>query len=177
MVRFRKAEILDLPKVEGLVNSAYRGEYAKKGWTTEAYILDGQRTDQGKLQELVQLPGSEILLALKETTDEIIGCVNIVRETDAIYFGMLTVEPSRQGKGIGKLMLLEIEKVAKKLGLHKIRMTVIRGRTELVSYYERFGYKKTGRTEPFPNDPRYGIPKHGELVFEEFEKDLNESLK
>ena len=140
------------------------------GWTTEAYILDGQRTDQGKLQELINNPGSEIQLALDYETEEIIGCVHLSKETDALYFGMLTVEPTRQGYGIGKEMLVQIEKVTRRLGLSQIRMTVINGRDELVAYYERFGYKKTGNTEPFPDDPRYGVPKKGKLQFEEFVK-------
>lgn len=172
MIKYRKAGIVDIPRIEKLVNSAYRGEHAKKGWTTEAYILDGQRTDQLKLQELITNPGSEIQLALDHETEEIIGCIHLSKETDALYFGMLTVEPTRQGHGIGKEMLKQIEKVAKRLGLPQIRMTVINGREELVAYYERFGYKKTGNTEPFPDDPRYGIPKKGKLQFEEFVKIL-----
>lgn len=170
MIKFRKALIIDVPRIETLVNSAYRGEHAKKGWTTEADILDGQRTDQEKLQELISNPGSEIQLALDGETEEIIGCVHLSKETDALYFGMLTVEPTRQGMGIGKEMLVQIEKVAKRLGLQHIRMTVIKGRDELVAYYERFGFKKTGNTEPFPDDPRYGIPKIKNLIFEEFVK-------
>lgn len=170
MIKFRKAELVDIPRIEALVNSAYRGDHAKKGWTTEAYILDGQRTDQEKLQELITNPGSEIQLALDSETEEILGCVHLSRETDAIYFGMLTVEPSRQGHGIGKELLIRIEKIAIKLGLTQIRMTVIQGRDELVAYYERFGYQKTGKTEPFPDDPRYGIPRKGKLIFEEFIK-------
>lgn len=174
MAKFRKAEKFDLPRIEALVNSAYRGDYAKKGWTTEAYILDGQRTDQGKLQELITNQGSEILIALDEETEAIVGCVNVIREHDALYFGMLTVEPDQQGKGLGKQLLRQIEKIAQKLGLTRIKMTVIHGRPELVSYYERFGYKRTGKTEPFPNDPRYGIPRKENLFFEEFVKMLSE---
>src|SRR5690606_28931163 len=87
MIKYRKAAIVDIPRIEKLVNSAYRGEHAKKGWTTEAYILDGQRTDQGKLQELINNPGSEIQLALDGETEEIIGCVHLSKETDALYFG------------------------------------------------------------------------------------------
>jgi ribosomal protein S18 acetylase RimI-like enzyme len=73
---------------------------------------------------------------------------------------MLTVSPTLQGGGIGKLLLEAAETEARKLKLPKISMSVISIRHELVAWYERRGYQKTGETKPFPmNDPNFGIPK------------------
>jgi GNAT superfamily N-acetyltransferase len=171
MIKFRKAEIEDASAIVTLVNSAYRGEEAKVGWTTEAYILDGQRTDSEKIIEMIQNPGSMIGLAVED--DVILGCINIQKESNSVYFGMLTVKPSLQAKGLGKQLLIYMEDLTKTWGYKKVRMTVIEGRKELLEFYERRGYQATGMTEPFPEDPRYGLPK-SKLILRVFEKILSE---
>ena len=171
MITFRTAQVEDADKISQLVNSAYRGDEAKKGWTTEAYILDGQRTDLEKILEMILDRNASIELAIGNNV--ILGCVYILKEPSNLYFGMLTVKPELQNKGVGRLLLSHVEELAKSWGFKKIRMTVIRGRKELIEYYERRGYKETGNTEAFPEDPRYGIPKT-KLVLNEFEKILSE---
>lgn len=174
MIRFRTALLQDAPTLARLVNSAYRGDYAKKGWTTEADLLDGQRTDEEALLEIIQTSGHQIELALDEA-DQILGCIHIRRESPStLYFGMLTVEPSAQTQGIGKQLLNHIEQLARNEGLKFIRMTVLPQRKELIAYYERRGFKATGQSEPFPvNDPRYGLPKVTGLVLMEYIKKLS----
>ncbi len=170
MTNFRKAEISDIPALHLLVNSAYRGDSSKKGWTTEADLLDGQRTDPEGLQEMILSPDSKIELALEQ--DQILGCVYIKTEEDALYFGMLTVNPELQTQGIGKKLLLRVEELAREMNKNTIRMTVIGQRQELIAFYERRGYRRTGKTEPFPDhDPRFGLPKTT-LVFHEFQKKI-----
>lgn len=170
MIDFRKAEIKDSELVATLVNSAYRGESSKKGWTTEADLLGGQRTDAGKIQEMIEDSSSHIELALKN--GELVGCVYLKNEKSVLYIGMLTVNPTLQNHGLGKILLNRIEKIALSWGLKTIRMNVISLRQELIDYYERRGYKRTGRTEPFPDDdPRNGIPKI-KLEFHELTKFL-----
>jgi hypothetical protein len=52
-------------------------------------------------------------------------------------------------------------------------MTVIAQRTELIAWYERRGYRATGKTQPFPyEDDRVGVPFFGGLSFRVFEKPL-----
>ncbi len=172
MITFRKAEIKDSDRISTLVNSAYRGEPSKKGWTTEADLLGGQRTDAEKIQEMIKDPDSHIELA--EKAGQVLGCVYLKKEKTVLYFGMLTVYPTLQNQGIGKVLLNQIEELAMTWGMKTIRMTVISVRKELIEYYERRGYKRTGKTEPFPeNDPRFGIPK-SKLEFLEFAKTLSE---
>ncbi len=172
MIRFRSAELEDAEKIVELVNSAYRGDSSRAGWTTEADLLGGQRTDVEKISELIASVGVSIELAIED--QKVIGCVQLRKEPEGVlYFGMLTVRPDIQSRGVGKLILERIENIAKRGKCKKIRMSVIHLRSELIAFYERRGYQKTGRFDPFPmNDPQFGIPKVDELKLLEFEKVL-----
>jgi ribosomal protein S18 acetylase RimI-like enzyme len=156
-IEFKTAGFEDLPVLELLINSAYRGESSKAGWTTEADLLEGIRTDQEGLRELVERPGSVILTAIQN--QRIIGCVNLQKMGNRLYLGMLTVSPQIQARGIGKELLKASEAYAINHGCQSVIMTVISVRTELIEWYERRGYHFTGERQPFPSgNPRFGIP-------------------
>jgi ribosomal protein S18 acetylase RimI-like enzyme len=142
------AEIKDVPQLNILINSAYRGETSKKGWTTEANLLEGSRTNETELIELLSEQNNTILKYSEE--DQILACVLLIEKKIQLYLGMLTVSPSLQNSGIGKKLLNAAEIHAKKMNLSSIVMTVISVRTELISWYMRHGYKDTGAREPFP---------------------------
>jgi len=164
------AVIADAPELDKLVNSAYRGDSSRQGWTTEADILDGTRTDAAAIAELIQTPGTTILKFVEE--NEILACVELIKEDGKLYLGMLTVKPNLQGKGIGKLLLKEAEEEAKRQNCTSIFMTVISVRKELIDWYVRHGYTPTGEKKPFAfNDPRFGKPKQP-LEFIVLEKKL-----
>lgn len=152
-----KAVPADVPQLEILVNSAYRGESSKKGWTTEADLLGGIRIDEEALSDLITKQDSIILKCTDKNT--LVGCVHLQKQSTQIYLGMLTVLPGMQGSGIGKKLLLAAEDYARQLNCSAIVMTVISVRSELIQWYERRGYFLTGEKKPFPNDPRFGIPK------------------
>lgn len=168
---FSTAQISDAKKIVQFVNSAYRGEYSKKGWTTEADLLDGQRTDVEKISEMIlEEHGTIEMLSIN---DQLVGCVYLKHEGDTTYLGMLTVEPTKQNAGLGRALMVHAEAWAREHMAKKIRMTVIQHRTELIAYYNRKGYVITGKTEPFPmEDPRFGLPKRTDLVFVELVKEL-----
>lgn len=154
-----KATIADLEDLEKLVNSAYRGDHSRKGWTTEADLLDGVRVTRKSLESLLQQEGSAILL-LRDADGRLTGCVNLQQKADRYYLGMLTVEPEIQGAGIGKQLLHLAERYVSEKGGKTIEMTVISRRTELIAWYQRHGYRDTGKKAPFPTgDPAFGIPK------------------
>jgi ribosomal protein S18 acetylase RimI-like enzyme len=159
------ATIDDIEALNILVNSAYRGESSRKGWTTEADFLDGIRTDVEGLQETIERTDSWILKYVNEER-KIIGCVHLEKKQDKLYLGMLTVLPELQGSGIGKKLLFEAEEMARKHFCDVIFMTVLSERAALIAWYERHGYYLTGETKPFPmNNPRFGLPKkHLEFV-------------
>ena len=169
---FRKATDSDVDRVVALVNSAYRGESSRRGWTTEADFLDGQRTDVEEIANLIGTEGSMVLLCFQDAA--LIGSVHLERAADAAYLGMFTVKPTLQGQGIGKRFMDEAERtVREKWGLNKMRMLVISLRSELIAFYERRGYRRTGEFKPFPTDIRFGIPKVNKLQFEVLEKTLS----
>ena len=170
-VTLRQATKHDIPALDKLVNSAYRGESSKKGWTTEADLLDGIRTSEEALTEMIGRWNAVILLA--EATDSLNGCVYLEQQNDALYLGMLTVSPDLQGQGIGAQLMAAAEERAKNMGCKKIKMTVITARKELIAYYQRKGYVDTGERKPFPDDPKFGIPKQP-LQFMVMEKSITE---
>jgi N-acetylglutamate synthase-like GNAT family acetyltransferase len=171
--RFRKAVNEDADAITRLVNSAYRGESSKRGWTTEADLLGGQRTDPDSIREMVRSSQTAILL-MESVTGDLLGCVSLTRESsETCYLGMLTIDPALQTAGLGKQLLAHAEETASQWGHQIMRMRVIDSRSELISFYERRGYALTGRTEPFPvGDPRFGLPKVEDLTFVELKKTL-----
>jgi ribosomal protein S18 acetylase RimI-like enzyme len=152
------ATAADLSRLSALVNSAYRGEGSKKGWTTEADLLGGQRTDEAGLQKMIDTPGAAIL-KYEDADHQLVGCVYLQVKPEGLYLGMLTVSPELQGAGIGKRLLSAAETFAKQADCPAIVMTVISVRSELIAWYERHGYQRTGETQPFPADPAFGLPK------------------
>ncbi|HMJ70948.1 MAG TPA: GNAT family N-acetyltransferase [Cyclobacteriaceae bacterium] len=165
-----KAGQQDVEAIATLVNSAYRGEHAKKGWTTEADLIDGTRTDAAALAGIIKEPGTTLLKY--ERDGKIIACVELKTGGDAMYLGMLTVEPGIQGGGIGKEMLKAAEDLARAQNCRSVHMTVITMRTELIDWYKRHGYVDTGKRKPFHfTDARFGQPKQA-LEFLVMEKML-----
>lgn len=170
MLFFKKAAFRDASQIARLVNSAYRGESSQKGWTTEEHLLDGLRTNTNKIKEMIDKDHIEIAL---DGDKQIVGCVYLEKRKDVLYLGMLTVRPLLQTQGAGKALLAQAEIFAKTHDIHKIKMTVIDSRSELIAFYERRGYIFTGQYEPFPtNDPVFGISKVGSIRFKVFEKNI-----
>lgn len=166
-----KAAFPDIPAIVKVVNSAYRGEASRKGWTTEADLLKGNlRTDAAAIEQLMADPHSVIL---KYTTDEgiIAGTVYLQRRNKKCYLGMLSVDPLQQASGIGKLILHAATAHASQSGCTHITMTVISVRHELIAWYEKQGYKKTGIIKPFEVDEKFGVPTQP-LFFEVLEKQV-----
>jgi len=175
-LNFRSATPADIPALVTLVTSAYRGDVSKQGWTTEADMLDGQRIDPDVLARDIDRDRSRILLA--ERDGVLLACAHVAEDEGAGYFGMFSVRPDLQGGGVGKAMLAEAERVARdEWRLPAMRMTVIDIRDELIAFYVRRGYVRTGIKKPFPyGDERYGIPKRDDLRFEILEKPLAGAL-
>ena len=168
---FRKAASVEAEAIVTLVNSAYRGESSKQGWTTEADLLDGTRTNEADIENLIAQKGSMILLCLEGT--DIIGCAHLEFAGTECRLGMLVVKPGLQSRGIGKRLMQAAEGIAGKTrGVRTITMSVISVRHELIAFYERRGYRCTGRRKPFVADDTHGFPKSRTIEFEVLEKKL-----
>lgn len=174
---FRRAAEADVPAIVELVESAYRGEVSRAGWTTEADLLDGQRTDAQAVTAILRAPGGAVLLA--EAAGQLVACCQLERRAAAeAYFGMFSVQPAGQGRGVGRQMLAEAERIARDEWAAKTMvMTVLAQRAELIAWYERRGYRRTGERRPFPyGDERFGIPLRPDLVFDVLAKPLSRQI-
>ncbi|SCK57433.1 GNAT family N-acetyltransferase [Streptomyces sp. WMMB 322] len=169
---FRVAGPEDVHALVALLESAYRGDSSRAGWTTEADLLEGQRTDPEGVGAVVTGAGSIMLAA--ERAGELVGCCQLERRGDVAYFGMFAVRPGLQGAGLGKVVLAEAERmVVAEWRSREMQMTVIRQREDLIAWYERRGYTRTGKVSPFPyGDERFGIPQRDDLAFELLVKTL-----
>jgi len=164
-LRFRPATPDDVASIVALVESAYRGDVSRQGWTTEADLLDGQRTDAAGVLALIAAGNSRIVLA--ERDGHLLACAHLEGHGPWAYFGMFAVVPDLQGGGVGNEVLTECERIARmEWACNEIRMTVISLRAELIGWYERRGYRATGERKPFPyGDARFGLPRRDDLEF------------
>jgi ribosomal protein S18 acetylase RimI-like enzyme len=152
------ATLADVPELVNLINSAYRGESSKKGWTTEADLIEGQRINKESLEQ--QITDSQtVILKNTDNQGQITGCVYLQKRGDKVYLGMLTVSPTLQANGLGKQLLHAAEEYTRSINCTAVTMTVITTRTELISWYERRGYSKTGQTVPLVIPQEFGVSK------------------
>jgi len=169
------ATLDDAEEISRLVNSAYRGDSSRQGWTTEADFLDGQRTDVNSIRAVIGDPKQKLLL-LRDPA--LVGCVTIERMTHdgepGCYLGMLTIAPDAQDDGHGRFLLTAAENYAREHWQARfVTLSVIQLRESLIAWYERRGYKKNGVTRPFPyGKPEFGMPKRNDLYFVMLEKNI-----
>jgi len=174
-LKFRNAIRADAERIAALVNSAYRGEHSRSGWTTEADLLAGRRTDAREVRRLIAGGDSLFVLCLDGT--ELVGSVHIGKTGDHASLGMFVVEPTRQGRGIGKRLLACAEQMAQReWQVDKIVMYVITLRHELIAFYARCGYRRTGVLHEFPVNPEMWQPKVSGLTLEMLEKNVRVNL-
>lgn len=163
----------DLPALHALIERAYRGQSARQGWTHEADLLGGQRTDLDALGGMIADESQHLLMW--QDANGPAACVALTDKGAGLcYLGMLTVDPARQAAGLGKQLLAAAEHWARdRLSADCIEMTVIVQRAELIAWYERRGYRLTGERRPFPHgDWRFGLPHRDDLEFVVLEKTL-----
>jgi ribosomal protein S18 acetylase RimI-like enzyme len=169
---FRTATPDDVPALVTLVESAYRGDASRAGWTTEADILEGQRTDPQGVLAVIENADSRLVAV--ESGGELVACCQLEHRGEHAYFGMFAVRPKLQGAGLGKAIIAEAERFARdEWGVAEMHMTVISVREDLIAWYVRRGYRRTGQTSPFPyDDERFGLPTRDDLEFELLTKKL-----
>ncbi|MER7954619.1 GNAT family N-acetyltransferase [Streptomyces sp. NPDC096030] len=171
-ITYRDAVEDDVAALVPLVESAYRGDSSRAGWTTEADILQGQRTDAEGVRAVITTPGSRLMVV--ERDGGIVACCQLEHRGEAAYFGMFAVRPELQGAGLGRRIIEEAERRVREIwDVSEMHMTVISVREELIAWYERRGYRRTGRMTPFPyGDERFGVPQRDDLQFELLVKPL-----
>ena len=168
----RQATERDVPALVALVNSAYRGDSSRAGWTTEADLLGGIRIDRERLETAVGGNGHVVLI--HESDDGLVCCVALQKTGEDCYLGMLTTRPTLQGRGVGRQMIETAEAwAANRWQVRAMHMTVLEQRPELIAWYERRGYRVTTERKPFPyGDERWGLPTRNDLSFVVLRKTL-----
>jgi len=173
---YRLAEEKDTDDIVALVESAYRGEKSKQGWTSEAYFINGQRTDAEEVSSLMCRENSALVLCFDN--DELLATIQIQKNDDECYLGMFAVQPQKQSSGIGSMLLKQAENYAQQQWSCRVmRMLVISIRQELIEWYQRKGYRSTGEKQRFPyHEPRFGLPARDDLMLDTYEKQLTEKI-
>jgi ribosomal protein S18 acetylase RimI-like enzyme len=153
--RFDFATLADVPRLAALIERAYRGPEAARGWTNESELLAGPRSSPEEIDGLIREAEARFVTA--RSGDLLVACALIKREDPGAYFGMFAIDPDAQGGGLGKLMMSRCEDAARELwGAKYLRLQVISLRDKLIEWYERRGFVQTGEHEPFPFDTATG---------------------
>lgn len=168
LVKALDSDVLDIVR---LVQSVYRGDSSLKGWTSEAHFLEGQRVDANMVRDIISQKQSYIFLYRQG--QKLLACVHLEKAESRAHLGMLSVSADLQGQQMGKKMIIFCEAFAvSEWGLEELQIEVLQPRQELIAWYERRGFYKTGKTLPFPQNPKFGIPKVKDLYFLEMIKEL-----
>ena len=182
-VEIKRAHAGHIEGVVALMQRAYRGEESRQGWTSEADLIDGDRTSVEQIAAVLNDPNEVLLVAISKS-EGLIGCVAIERlestpdspSTTICLFGKFAVEPKAQGGGLGKRLLAAAEATAiEHFKAQRMQMTVVSQRQALIEFYKRRGYFATGNhvlMADIHDDPT--MTKGHDLVLLEFEKDLTD---
>lgn len=167
---FRSARPDDADAIAQLVNQAFRPRNDAAGWTHEAHLVAGDRIDPAQVLRVLAADDTALLLGM--AGDEIAACVQIERAGDSARIGMLAVDTDRQGAGLGKAMLAQAEAHAvQRWQVEKFVMRVLSARVELLDFYRRRGYRRSGEVSDYPVSAA-GVPLQAELKIETLEKDV-----
>lgn len=166
----RTAVADDVDPLLELIHAAYRGEGGQNGWTTEAELIDGPRTTRELLAVDLADPAITVLVAGEHD-----GCAAVTHRAGepTASFGMFAVRPDTQGSGTGRALQSAAEEHARAGGATTMELCVIDRRVELIAWYERRGYVRTGESRPFPyGEPGVGRPRDTDLRFAVLTKPL-----
>ena len=141
----------DARAVAALISLAYR---------VEDFFKIGDRTDEADV--LSRMGKGEFLLLEDQGEEEggaLVGAVYVVIHGETGYFGMLSIDPARQGHGLGRQLIAAAEAHCRNAGCRQMELEVVNLRTELPPFYRRFGYAETV-TRPFPDHEQAKLPCH-----------------
>lgn len=145
-LRLRIAVESDAGAILRLINAAFE---------VERFFLDADRITMEEVRSRFRT--GHFILA--EENDASAGCVYIEPRNGRAYIGLLSVDPGRQGSGIGKTLMAGAEDHCRALGCRFVDLRVVNLRKELPPFYRGLGYVENG-TAPFPEESNPRLPCH-----------------
>lgn len=172
-LHFRIATLDDAPQLHAMVESAFRAEDSRQDWTADMKLGECFRLDIKEVITQINKPDGEILMAI-DNNNALVGSVDVFKRSDDLArISMLAVDQSYQRGGIGRQVLAYAEDYCQKTwGVNKLGLNALSTRRELIMWYMRRGYEKTGETWPFPRDRVTELDLPEDLCFVELEKDV-----
>ena len=146
MISIRDANANDAVAIARLVNTAF---------LVEQFFIERDRTNPEVVRGMMKK--GKFLLA--EDEQGMVGSIYMELRGERGYFGMLSIEPSRQGMGVGHRLAEAAEKYFRDAGCKWSDLIIVNVRTELLALYGRWGYKETG-TAPYDDPTPTKIPVH-----------------
>jgi GNAT superfamily N-acetyltransferase len=146
-LRTRIAQEPDVDAIVQLINAAFM---------VERIAFDGDRIDAQGVRELVK---KGTFLAAEDATG-LAGCVYVEVAGERSSLGLLSVDPGRQGMGLGRRLVAAAEQHSRSAGCCAMDLRVISPRAEqLLPFYQHLGYTQTG-TAPFSSDVKPKVSCH-----------------
>lgn len=172
-LNFRVATEEDAAQLQQLVESAFRAEDSRKGWTDDLGLSLSFRLDAQEILAMITKPDSVMLMATNGQ-NTLVGSIGTSRrDTNHAHLFMLAVDTSQQRSGIGRQVLAYAEDYCQRTwGVTTLGLNALSNRQQLILWYSRRGYKPTGETSPFPREKFENLVLPGDLCFVEFEKVL-----
>jgi GNAT superfamily N-acetyltransferase len=133
LLRTRVAGLGDVDALVRLINAAF---------VVERHIFDGDRTHSEAVHTLLE-KGKFLVL---EDSAGLAGCVYVEPRGDRGYIGLLSVDPLRQGSGLGRRLMDEAEGFIRGAGCIAAELRVVSARTPLPAFYRHLGYAETHKS-------------------------------
>jgi len=146
MTSIRDARSEDAPAIARLINAAF---------LVEKFFIERDRTNPAAILTLMQT-GKFLLL---EEGGALTGCIYMELRGERGYFGMLSIEPSLQGRGVGHRLVNAVEDHFRKVGCRFSDLKIVSVRPELYDLYRRWGYEVAG-TAPYDDPSPTKMPVH-----------------
>ncbi|KAH8734223.1 acyl-CoA N-acyltransferase [Ilyonectria robusta] len=173
-LHFRIATLDDASQLQAMVESAFRAEDSRQDWTADMKLGESFRLDVKEIITQINKPDGAILMATDNNNNALVGSVEVFKRSDDLArISMLAVDQTCQRGGIGRQVLAYAEDYCQKTwGVNKLGLNALETRQELIKWYMRRGYEKTGETSPFPRDRVAELDLPEDLCFIELEKDV-----
>ncbi|EPE26282.1 Acyl-CoA N-acyltransferases (Nat) [Glarea lozoyensis ATCC 20868] len=171
-LKFRIATPNDAPGIQNLVQSAFRSEDSRPDWTADMKLGASYSISVEEIENQITKPDSATLLAL-DANDMLVASVAISKRGNLARLANVVVDPSQQQGGIGRRLLEHAEDYGRReWGARKFGLNALSTREQLILWYTRRGYEKTGEVSAFPVEKFRNLDLPDDLCFVEMEKTL-----